>query len=70
MCSYLDQVKSGLKQDTCNQLRNPPLFHGGLFPDAVLGTGEQDITKFGSASASQGPGPGAPQYAAKKGSYK
>ena len=29
-----------------------------------------DITKFGSASAAQGPGLGAPQYAAKKGSYR
>ena len=68
--SYLDHVKSGLKQDTWNQLRNAPLFHGGLFPDSVLATTEQDITKFGSASTAQGPGPGAPQYAAKKGSYR
>ena len=66
--SYLDHVKSGLKQDTWNQLRNALLFHGGLFPDAVLATAEQDITKFGSASAAQGPGPGAHQYATKKGS--
>ena len=48
---YLDQVKSGLKQDTWNQLRNAPLFHGGLFPDALLATAEQDVTKFGSASS-------------------
>ena len=68
--SYLDHVKSRLKQDTWNQLCNAPLFHDGLFSDAVLATAEQDITKFGSASAAQGPGPGAPQYAAKKGSYR
>ena len=59
--SYLDHVKSGLKQDTWNQLCNAPLFHGGLFPDAVLATAEQEITKFGSASAAQGPCPSAPQ---------
>ena len=38
--------------------------------DAVLSTGEQDITKFGSVSAAQGPGPGGPQYTGKKGSYR
>ena len=59
--SYLDHVKNGLKPDTWNQLCNAPLFYGGLFPDAMLATAEQDITKFGSASAAQRPSPGAPQ---------
>ena len=42
---YLDHVKSGLRQDTWNQLCNAPSFHGGLFPDAVLATAEQDLVE-------------------------
>ena len=38
--SYLDFVKTGVKQDTMNLLRNAPLFGYGLFPDAAIVTAE------------------------------
>ena len=34
--AYLDHVKTGVKQDTMNLLRNAPLFGYGLFPDADI----------------------------------
>ena len=57
--SYLDFVKTGVKQDTMNLLRNAPLFGYGLFLDAAIMTAEQDIQKHETSSVAQGPGPGA-----------
>ena len=57
--SYLEHVKQGMKPDTWNLLRNAPVFVYGLFPDSVLCTAEQDITKFESAGVAPVPGPGA-----------
>ena len=37
------------------------MFGHGLFPDSVLATAEQDITKHESAGVSPGPSPGASQ---------
>ena len=67
--SYLDHVKSGIKRDTWNMLRNAHMFGHGLFPDAVLATAEQDITKYESSGAAPGPGPGASQHSRWRGSY-
>ena len=58
--SYLEFVKPGVKPDTWNLLRNAPMFGYGLFPDSVLNTAEQDITKHESSGVAPGPGPGAP----------
>ena len=60
--SYLDFVKTGVKQDTMNLLCNAPLFGYGLFPDAAIVTAEQDIQKHETSSVAQGPGPGAPHH--------
>ena len=68
--SYLDFVKTGVKQDTMNLLRNAPLFGYGLFPDAAIMTAEQDITKYEASSVAQGPGPGASQHTAWKGPHR
>ena len=68
--SYLDFVKTGVKQDTMNLLRNAPLFGYGLFPDAAIMTAEQDITKYEASSVAQGPGPGASQHTAWKGAHR
>ena len=68
--SYLDFVKTGVKQDTMNLLRNAPLFGYGLFPDAAIVTAEQDITKYEASSVAQGPGPGASRHTAWKGSHR
>ena len=58
---YLDHVKDGVKQDTWLYLRNAPLFGYGLFPDDVLCTAEQDITRHEAYRVAPGPGPGALQ---------
>ena len=68
--SYLDFVKTGVKQDTMNLLRNAPLFGYGLFPDAAIMTAEQDIQKHETSSVAQGPGPGASQHTGWKGSHR
>ena len=68
--SYLDFVKTGVKQDTMNLLRNAPLFGYGLFPDAAIVTAEQDITKYEASSVAQGPGPGVSQHIAWKGAHR
>ena len=68
--SYLDFVKTGVKQDTMNLLRNAPLFGYGLFPDAAIMTAEQDITTYEASSAAQRPGPGASQHTAWKGPHR
>ena len=59
--SYLEHVKPGIKPDTLNNLRNAPMFGHGFFPDSVLATAEQDISKHESAGVTPGPGPGASQ---------
>ena len=68
--AYLDFVKTGVKQDTMNLLRNAPLFGYGLFPDAAIVTAEQDTHKHESSSVAQGPGPGAPQHTSWRGSHR
>ena len=68
--SYLDFIKTGVKQDTMNLLRNAPLFGYGLFPDAAIMTAEQDITKYEASNVAQGPGPGASQHTAWKSPHR
>ena len=73
--SYLDFVKTGVKQDTMNLLRNAPLFGYGLFPDAAIMTAEEDISKYEASSVeassvAQGPSPGAPQCTDWKGAHR
>ena len=68
--SYLEHVKPGLKPDTWNLLRNAPMFGHGLFPDSVLATAEQDITKHESAGVAPGPSPGASQRSSWRGSAR
>ena len=67
---YLEHVKPGIKPDTVNNLRNAPLFGHGLFPDFVLATAEQDISKNESAGVTPGPGPGASQHSSWRGSAR
>ena len=67
--SYLEFVKTGLKPDTCNRLRNAPLFHSALFPDDVLASAKQDILKHESAPGAQGPGLGTTQHSGRKQSH-
>ena len=67
--SYLEFVKPGLKPDTWNRLRNALLFSSALFPDDVLATAEQDISKHESVLGAQGPGPGTTQHTGKKQSH-
>ena len=68
--SYLDHVKSGIKPDTYNQLRNAPLFGQGLFPDAVIRTAEQDIASYQTSGPVPRPGPGAGQQAGWRSSHR
>ena len=68
--SYLEHIKNGIKPDTWNMLRNTPMFGHGLFPDSVLATTEQDITKYESAGAAPGPGPGTLQLSSWRGNYR
>ena len=70
--SYLEHVKPGIKPDSCtwNLLRNAPMFGHGLFPDSVLATAEQDITKHESAGVAPGPGPGTSQCSSWRGSAR
>ena len=44
--SYLEYLKLGVKPDTWCSLRNSPLHHSALFPDAVITKAEEDITKL------------------------
>ena len=46
------------------------MFGHGLFPDSVLATAEQDITKYQFAGAAPGPGPGASQCSSWRGNYR
>ena len=66
----MDFVKSGVKQDTMNLLRNAPLFGYGLFPDAAIVSAEQDIQKHETSSVAQRPEPGAPQHTNWRGSHR
>ena len=68
--AYLDFVKSGVKQDPMNLLRNAPLFGYGLFPDAAIVSAEQDIQKHETSSVAQRPGPGVPQHTNWRGSHR
>ena len=68
--SYLEHVKQGIKPDTWNLLRNASMFGHGLFPNSVLATAEQDITKHESAGVAPGPGAGASQRSSWRGSAR
>ena len=68
--SNLDFVRTGVKPDIINLLRNALLFGYRLFPDAAIMTAEQDINKYEASSVAQGPGPGASQHTAWKGSHR
>ena len=68
--TYLDHVKSGIKPDTYNQLRNALLFGHGLFPDAVICTVEQDIASYQTSGPVCRPGPGAGQQAGWRVSHR
>ena len=68
--SYLEFVRPGIKPDTWNLLRNAPMFGYGLFPDSVLNTAEQDITKHESTRVAPGPGPGASQHPNWRGNFR
>ena len=67
--AYIDCVKTRVKQDTMNLLRNVLLFGYGLFPDAAIVTADQDIHNHESSSVAQGPGPGAPQHTSWRGAH-
>ena len=41
--SYLDYVKSGIKQDTLTCLRTAPLYMSALFPDHLVAKAEEEI---------------------------
>ena len=69
LANYLEFVKPGLKPDTWNRLRNALLFSSALFPNDVLATAEQDISKHESVPGAQGPGPGTTQHSGKKQSH-
>ena len=68
--SYLEFVKSGVKQDIMNLLRNAPLFSYGLFPDAAIMRAEQDVQKHEASSGTQRPGPGASQSSSWRGAHR
>ena len=67
--SCLEFVKPGLKPDTWNRLRNTSLFSSALFPDNILATAEQDISKHETAPGAQVPGPGTMQHSGRKQSH-
>ena len=68
--AYLDFVKTGVKQDTMNLLRNTPLFGYGLFPDAAIVTAEQDMHKHEASSVAHGPGVGTPRHTSWRDSHR
>ena len=41
--SYLDYIKSGIKQDTLTALRTAPLHMSALFPDHLISKAEEEI---------------------------
>ena len=68
--SYLDHVKAGIKQDTWNQLCNGPPCGYGLFPDSVICTAEQDITKQEATGVAPGPSLGASEHNGWRSNYQ
>ena len=44
--SYLDFVKTGIKQDTLMSLRSAPLHTSALFPDHIISKAEEEIRHF------------------------
>ena len=68
--SYLDYLKTGVKADTWNRLRNAPLFHSGLFPDDILAIAEQDIIKHETNPGAPGPGSGTHQYHGRRSQFR
>ena len=44
--SYLDFVRSGIKQDTLMALRSAPLHMSALFPDHMIAKAEEEIRHF------------------------
>ena len=54
--SYLEHLKPGVKLDTWSALRNQPLQHTALFPDAVITKANEDIAKSEADLRSPQPG--------------
>ena len=59
--SYLDFVRSGIKQDTLMSLRSAPLHMSALFPDHVIVKAEEEIRHF-EDKRTPGPARKAPRY--------
>ena len=56
--SYLEHLKPGVKLDMWCALRNYPLQHTVLFPDAAIAKEEEDIAKTEADLCSSQPGSG------------
>ena len=52
--SYLDHLKSGIKQDTLNSLGNAPLNPVMVFPDSVLTKVEDKISQYDNKGYNSG----------------
>ena len=59
--SYLDFVRSGIKQDTLCLLRSAPLHMSALFPDDIVAKAEEEIQHF-EDKHTPGPTRKAPRY--------
>ena len=59
--SYLDFVKTGIKQDTLLSLRSAPLHMSALFPDHIISKAEEEIRHF-EDKRTPGPSRKAPRY--------
>ena len=56
--AYLDKLKPGVKPDTFSALRNCPLNGYALFPDAIIGKAEDEITQYENTKRTSQPGSG------------
>ena len=59
--SYLDFVRTGIKQDTLMSLRSAPLHMSALFPDHIISKTEEEIRPF-EDKCTPGPSWKAPRY--------
>ena len=59
--SYLDFVKTGIKQDTIMSLRSAPLHMSALFPDHIISKAEEEIRHF-EDKRTPGPSRKVPHY--------
>ena len=59
--SYLDFVRSGIKQDTLMSLRSAPLHMSAFFPDHIIAKAEEEIRHF-EDKCTPGPTRKAPRY--------